>query len=240
MKIALLGYGKMGKEVEKAARKRGHDIVLTVDVSNPEDLAPEQLSQADVAIEFTTPATAPDNIRACFKAGVPVVVGTTGWYDRFDQLASECGERGGTLFHATNFSIGVAIFFHLNRVLAGIMNVHPDYDVSMEEVHHTQKLDAPSGTAITAAEDILAQLDRKNGWENGTSASAEDKLLIRSIRKENIPGTHTVTYRSEIDSIELQHTAFSREGFASGAVAAAEWVRDRKGVFTMRDMLQFN
>lgn len=240
MKIALLGYGKMGKEVEKAARKRGHDIVLTVDVSNPEDLAPEQLSQADVAIEFTTPATAPDNIRACFKAGVPVVVGTTGWYDRFDQLASECGEKGGTLFHATNFSIGVAIFFHLNRVLAGIMNVHPDYDVSMEEVHHTQKLDAPSGTAITAAEDILAQLDRKSGWENGTSASAEDKLLIRSIRKENIPGTHTVTYRSEIDSIELQHTAFSREGFASGAVAAAEWVRDRKGVFTMRDMLQFN
>lgn len=240
MKIALLGYGKMGREVERLALARGHEVVLKVDISNPEDRAPEILSLADVAIEFSTPQTAQENIRACFEAGVPVVVGTTGWYDQFDVLTSECRKKNGTLFHATNFSIGVAIFFHMNRVLASIMNGHTDYDVSMEEIHHTQKLDAPSGTAITAAEDILRYLDRKKAWENGEIPSGDDKLLITSVREENIPGTHTVTYWSGIDSIELKHTAFSREGFASGAVAAAEWVKGRQGVFTMRDMLQFN
>ncbi|QEC53980.1 dihydrodipicolinate reductase [Anseongella ginsenosidimutans] len=240
MKIALLGYGKMGKEVEKAALKRGHEIVLKIDVANPGDLSPENLSGADAAIEFTTPQTAPENIRACLNAGLPVVVGTTGWYAHFDELAALCRQREGTLFHATNFSIGVAIFFHMNRMLAGIMNAHPDYEVSIEEIHHTRKLDAPSGTAITAAEAILEQILRKEGWENAEKTSGENKLLIKSLREGDVPGTHTVTYRSGIDSIELKHTAFSREGFASGAVAAAEWVRDRKGVFTMSDMLRFN
>lgn len=240
MKIALLGYGKMGREVEKAALRSGHEVILKVDISNPGDLSPEILSRADAAIEFTTPETAPGNIKACFKAGLPVIVGTTGWYAHFDELTALCRQEEGTLFHATNFSIGVAVFFHLNRVLAGIMNSQTDYDVSMEEIHHTRKLDAPSGTAITAAEIILEQIDRKANWENGEKASAESKLLITSIRKEDIPGTHTVTYQSGIDAIELKHTAFSRAGFASGAVAAAEWVKDRKGVFTMNDMLRFN
>lgn len=239
MKIAILGYGKMGKEVEKAALKRGHEIVLKVDLANPDDLRPEKLRLADAAIEFTTPQTAPGNMEACFKAGLPVVVGTTGWYEQFDRLAARCRQENGTLFHATNFSIGVAIFFHMNRVLAGIMDRHESYQVSMEEIHHTQKLDAPSGTAITAAEAILEQISRKKGWENGEKASAEDQLLITSLRQENVPGTHTVSYRSAIDSIQLKHTAFSREGFASGAVAAAEWVKDRKGIFTMNDMLRF-
>lgn len=239
MKIALLGYGKMGREVEKAALERGHEIVLKIDVSNPGDLSPENLSRADAAIEFTTPQTAPGNIQACFEAGVPVIVGTTGWYGRFEELSALCRQREGTLFHATNFSIGVAIFFHINRLLAGIMNGHPAYDVSMEEVHHAQKLDAPSGTAITAAETILEQLTRKEGWENGEKASSESKLLITSLRKDNIPGTHTVSYQSEIDSIEFRHTAFNRAGFATGAVAAAEWVKDKKGIFTMSDMLNF-
>lgn len=229
----------MGREVEKAALRRGHEIVLRVDVSNPDDLSAENLSKADAAIEFTTPGTAPENILTCFEAGTPVIVGTTGWYSHFDELAARCREAEGTLFHATNFSIGVAIFFHMNSVLAGIMNDRPDYEVSIEEIHHTQKLDAPSGTAITAAEGIMEQIPRKKAWENGTEATSESKLLITSLREENVPGTHTVTYRSGIDSVELRHTAFSREGFASGAVAAAEWVKDKKGIFTMRDMLRF-
>lgn len=229
----------MGREVEKAALKKGHEIVLRIDVSNPGDLSPENLSMADAAVEFTTPATAPGNIKACFEAGIPVIVGTTGWYGHFDELSALCREKDATLFHATNFSIGVAIFFHINRLLAGVMNGHPSYDVSMEEIHHVHKLDAPSGTAITAAEAILQRLDRKAQWENREKASSESKLLITSVRKDNVPGTHTVTYQSEIDSIELRHTAFSRAGFASGAVAAAQWVKGRKGVFTMDDMLNF-
>lgn len=251
MKIALLGYGKMGREVERIALRAGHEITLRVDVSNPGDCVPSKLSAADAAIEFSTPASAPANIQTCLEAGVPIVVGTTGWYDRFGELTALCREKGGAMFHATNFSIGVAIFFHLNKVLAGIMDRQETYDIRMEEIHHTQKLDAPSGTAITAAEGILGALSRKNGWVNRLVGPEEagvlppggtvpgDKLLITSVRKDDIPGTHTVSYRSEIDSIELRHTAFGREGFARGAVAAAEWLKGRQGVFSMEDLLNF-
>lgn len=250
MKLALLGYGKMGKAIEKIAVNRGHEIVLKVDADNLGDRTPEQLSKADAAIEFTTPATARENIMACFQAGVPVVVGTTGWYQHFDDLAETCIRDKQALFYATNFSIGVNIFFHINKILAGIMNTREEYDVQIEEVHHTQKLDAPSGTAITAAEGIAEAIARKTGWEShllpaappaaDTPSAGQDKITITSVRKDNIPGTHTVTYGSEVDAIELKHTAFSRTGFATGAVAAAEWVRDKKGVFTMKDMLDFN
>lgn len=245
MKIALLGYGKMGQEIEKLAIARGHEITLKIFFENAHELTIDNLKQADIAIEFSTPDTASEHIKLCIDAGVPVVVGTTGWYNQLPMLQVAAEQRGGALLYSTNFSIGVNLFFHLNKKLAALMNKYPEYNVSIEEIHHTQKLDAPSGTAITTAEGVLGNLDRKKEWknvmegENAADLAAQD-LVITSVRTENVPGTHTVNYSSTIDSIELKHTAFNRQGFALGAITAAEWLKGRKGTFTMDDVLKEN
>lgn len=245
MKIALLGYGKMGQEIEKLAIARGHEIALKIFFENAHELTLDNLRKADVAIEFSTPDTAPDHIKLCIEAGVPVVVGTTGWYHHLPILQVAAEQRKGALLYSTNFSIGVNLFFHLNKKLAVLMNKYPEYNVAIEEIHHTQKLDAPSGTAITTAEGVLASLERKKEWKNtmqgeSTSHVAAQDLLITSVRTENVPGTHTVNYYSTIDSIELKHTAFNRQGFALGAITAAEWLKGRNGIFTMDDVLKEN
>jgi len=247
MKIALLGYGKMGHIIEKIATDRKHEIVLKIDVSNQDELTTENLQKADVAIEFSTPHTVLANIEACFKAKVPVIVGTTGWYGHLQRLKDECEKNGNTMLYASNFSVGVNIFFHVNKVLAKLMNNYPYYDVQVEEIHHTQKLDAPSGTAITIAEDIVDALDSKKEWVNILTADGApeaivkpDQLLIESLRIENVPGTHTVVYDSEIDSIEFKHTAHNRNGFALGAVLAAQWVQNKKGFYSVKDMFNFS
>jgi 4-hydroxy-tetrahydrodipicolinate reductase len=244
MKIALLGYGKMGKIIEKIATDRKHEIVLTIDYNNLHDLTAENLQKADVAIEFSTPGTALSNIRHCLNAGVPIVVGTTGWYDEIPALKQECREGNKTMIYASNFSVGVNIFFHVNRVLAKLMNNYPYYDVQVEEIHHVQKLDSPSGTAITIAEGILENLDVKQKWVNVLTDSNDnsddnikaDELLIESHRIDSVPGTHTVIYDSEVDTIEFKHTAHNRNGFALGAVLAAEWIKDKKGFYSVQDM----
>ena len=248
MKIALLGYGKMGKIIEGIALSRQHEIVLKIDKDNQHDLTVENLQKADVAIEFSTPGTVLDNISTCFSAGVPVVVGTTGWHNMMASVKANCEESGNTLLYATNFSVGVNIFFHVNKILAKLMNNYPYYEVQVEEIHHTQKLDSPSGTAITIAEGILDNLENKKEWANvlTNDPGAEnntidaDQLLIESHRIENVPGTHTVIYDSEVDSIEFKHTAHNRNGFALGAVLAAEWVQDKKGFYSVEDMFNFN
>ena len=247
MKIALLGYGKMGKIIEKIATDRKHEIVLTIDQENLHDLTADNLQKADVAIEFSTPGTALSNIRHCLNADVPIVVGTTGWYDEIPALKQECRESNKTMIYASNFSVGVNIFFHVNRVLAKLMNNYPYYDVQVEEIHHVQKLDSPSGTAITIAEGILENLDAKQKWvnvltdSNGNSDDniKTDELLIESHRIDSVPGTHTVIYDSEIDTIEFKHTAHNRNGFALGAVLAAEWIKDKKGFYSVEDMFSF-
>jgi 4-hydroxy-tetrahydrodipicolinate reductase len=236
MRIALLGYGKMGKAVEALALAGGHEIVLKISSGNLLGLATGNLAGADVAIEFSRPESAFENIRLCLESGVPVVSGTTGWLERFGEARSLCLDRGGALLYASNFSIGVNIFFALNRFLAGLMDKQPSYEVGVEEIHHLQKLDAPSGTAITIAEDILERLARKEKWVN-RQAAGPSELPVISIRKGQVPGTHTVSYVSAIDSISIRHEAYSREGFARGALMAAEWVIGKKGCFGMRDML---
>jgi 4-hydroxy-tetrahydrodipicolinate reductase len=225
----------MGKTIEKIAIDRGHKVPLIIDLNNQDDLNTENLKNIDVAIEFTTPATAINNIRKCFATNTPVVVGTTGWLNSLPELSKECDEKNQTLFYASNFSVGVNIFFALNKKLAQLMNPHIEYEVEMEEVHHTEKLDTPSGTAITLAEGTLENLDSKSGWIN--THTEGDKLGIVSKREANVPGTHTVRYFNEIDEIKITHTAHNRQGFALGAVIAAEWATTRKGVFTMTDML---
>ena len=248
MKIALLGYGKMGRIVEKTAIDRGHEIVLKIDYDNLHELTAANLQKADAAIEFSTPATVPGNIRHCFDAGVPVVVGTTGWYGSLNHVKHECLEGGHSLIYASNFSVGVNIFFYVNRLLAKLMNNYPYYDVQVEEIHHTQKLDSPSGTAITIAEGIIENLDSKTEWVNALSADGEqtdsgdiknNQLLIESFRIDSVPGTHTVIYDSEIDTIEFKHTAHNRNGFALGAVMAAEWIKDKKGFYAVEEMFDF-
>lgn len=238
MKIALIGYGKMGKAIDEIATAKGHEVIIRVDVNSQHLLEKEHLGQADVAIEFTTPETAYHNILKCFDANVPVVSGTTGWLEKLPEIRTLCESRGQGFLHATNFSIGVNIFFEVNKKLAELMNSQPQYDVWMEEIHHTHKKDAPSGTAITLAEQVLENLDRKSGWVN-TSSEVPAELGIISKRIDPAPGTHTITYTSPIDDITITHTAHSRQGFAAGAVAAAEWIKGRKGVFTMRDVLNF-
>ena len=249
MKIALFGYGKMGKIIEKIALGRQHEIVLKIDKDNLHEATPENLQQADVIIEFTTPASAIGNISRCFDAGVPIVVGTTGWYEQLDEIKEQCMTGNNTLMYGSNYSVGVNIFFHVNKVLANIMNQYPYYDVQVEEIHHTQKLDSPSGTAITIAEGILDNLNSKVDWKNVLVSDtgiveddnlAESQLLIESHRIENVPGTHTVMYDSEVDSIEFKHTAHNRNGFALGAVLAAEWLKDKKGFYPVTDMFTFN
>lgn len=237
MKIALLGYGKMGKEIETLASERGHQTVLKIDVSNLDELTHENLRKADVAIDFTTPDSAVRNMLFCFDAGVPVVCGTTGWNRDISMVSSACLSKGQSLFYASNFSIGVNVLFAVNEYLAGIMNRYGQYGVSIEEVHHTQKLDAPSGTAISIAEQIISKLDRKNSWSLENKENDPGSIHITAVREGDIKGTHTVLYESEVDLISLRHHSKSRKGLALGAVMAAEFLKDRKGVFTMRDLL---
>lgn len=236
MKIALIGYGKMGKEIEKIALDRGHDIVLKIDIANPEDLTIRNLQQADVAIEFTIPSSAVANYRLCFEAGIPVVSGTTGWLDRLDEVTQTCQQLNGTFFYASNFSLGVNIFFALNKKLAALMANRPEYKVEMEEIHHTQKLDAPSGTAITLAEGILENIPSITTWVNNSTDNSQE-LGIISQRTGEVPGTHIINYDSEVDTIQISHRAKSRKGFAFGAVLAAEFSQGKKGVLNMNDLL---
>mgnify|MGYP001011864172 FL=1 len=238
MKIALIGYGKMGKTIEQIALSRGHQIVSIVDINNPEEFQSANFKSADVAIEFTTPATAFDNYMKSFAAGVPVVSGTTGWLDRIGEIKEKCEKEGKTFFYASNFSIGVNIFFALNKYLAKIMNNFPSYNSSMTETHHIHKLDAPSGTAITLAEGILENVDRKERWTLETAEQPTD-LPIHAIREGEVPGIHEVTYESDGDYISIKHDAKSRAGFALGAVVAAEFTAGKKGFLGMDDMLQF-
>jgi 4-hydroxy-tetrahydrodipicolinate reductase len=236
MNIALIGYGKMGKAIEETAVQRGHRVVLTIDQPNLADFTKENLAKADVAIEFTGPHSAFDNIKKLLRFGVPAVSGSTGWTERLEEAKQYCSAQNGTLIYSSNFSVGVNIFFEINKKLAELMSAHKEYEVILEEIHHTQKKDAPSGTAITLAEQILEQIKRKKQWVNELSDNPED-LEIISQRVDPAPGTHHVKYSSAIDNIEIIHTAHNRKGFASGAVLAAEFAKDRRGFFTMKEVL---
>jgi len=236
MKIVLIGYGKMGREVEKAALERAHSIPLIIDIANQKDLNPENLAKVDVAIEFTTPASVTGNILKCFEANVPVVAGTTGWNNDLKRISEICIQQNQSLFHASNFSFGVNIIFAVNEYLASLMNEFPQYDVSVEEVHHTQKLDAPSGTAINLAQQIIARLGRKTQWKLNED-SGKDSLIIKSVREGDIKGIHEVRYESEVDFLTLKHFSKSRKGLACGAIMAAEFIIGKKGVYTMKDLM---
>ena len=238
MKIALIGYGKMGKTIEQIALNRGHQIVSIVDINNSEEFQSASFMSSDVASEFTTPATVFDNYMKSFAAGVPVVSGTTGWLDRIGEIKEKCEKEGKTFFYSSNFSIGVNIFFALNKYLAKIMNNFPSYNISMTETHHIHKLDAPSGTAITLAEGIIENVDRKDRWTLETAEQPTD-LPIHAIREGEVPGIHEVTYESDVDYISIKHDAKSRAGFALGAVVAAEFTAGKKGFLGMDDMLKF-
>lgn len=236
MNIALIGYGRMGHEIEKIALERGHQIGLVIDVDNQDDLNAENLKGIDVAIEFTIPASAITNYKSCFDAGVPVVSGTTGWLSQWDEVLSYCNKNETAFFYASNFSLGVNLFFELNRKLAALMQPFEQYRVEMTEIHHTRKLDAPSGTAISLAEDVLKAYPSLKGWVNHRSEKA-DELGIDSLREGDVPGIHTIRYDSEVDFIEITHDAKSRKGFALGAVLAAEFTAGKKGILNMKDLL---
>lgn len=236
MNIALIGYGKMGKEIEKICIERGHTVGLIIDLDNQNDLNNEKLKDVDVAIEFTIPASAVGNFKKCFEAGVPVVAGTTGWLDQLDDIKQICETEKKGFFYASNYSLGVNIFFAVNKYLAKLMNGADGYDVEMTEIHHTQKLDAPSGTAITLAEGLIEGYNKKSKWELDTSSS-NDSLMIKAQREGTVPGTHIIEYKSEIDDIYIKHEAHGRKGFAFGAVLAAEFMKGKAGVYTMEDML---
>ncbi len=238
MNIALIGYGKMGKAIEQIALAKGHRITLKIDLDNLGEMNRSHLSKADVAIEFTGPGSAFDNVMSCLEAGIPTVSGSTGWLDKLDLAKTYCRAHAGSLIWTSNFSVGVNIFFEINKKLAALMATHSDYRVSMVEVHHTQKKDAPSGTAISLAEQILQIIPDKKKWVN-RATTQPDELEILSERIDPAPGTHKVKYSSEVDDIEIIHTALSRTGFASGAILAAEYIRDKKGVFSMKDVLGF-
>ena len=231
----------MGKMIESIAVERGHRIVFIIDIDNQHDFTPENLEKAQVAIEFSKPETAFANITRCIEYGIPVVSGSTGWYERLDEVKRLCTERNGSMLCTSNFSLGVNIFFEINRQLARNMNRFPDYSAEIEEIHHTQKLDAPSGTAITLAEGVIGEIQRIERWELAPpqpSPKGRESLPIHAIRRDSVPGTHHVKYSSEIDDIEIIHTAHSRKGFALGAVMAAEYIHDKKGVFSMQDLLK--
>ncbi|MFN5937442.1 MAG: 4-hydroxy-tetrahydrodipicolinate reductase [Sphingobacteriales bacterium] len=236
MNIALIGYGKMGKIIEQIAIERGHSVNLKIDLHNVNEFTPENLRKSDVAIEFTGPHSAYENLMKCLEAGIPVVCGSTGWLEQYDAVADFCKKKDGALLYASNFSVGVNLFFELNRVLAEMMATQDNYDVSITEIHHTQKKDAPSGTAITLAEQILQQIKRKSNWVNEKPSSSTE-LFIESIREDPAPGTHSVVYQSSIDDIEIKHTAHNRNGFATGAVMAAEFIFGKRGIFSMKDVL---
>ncbi len=245
MNIALLGYGKMGQLIEKFALQRGHQISLIIDENNREAIGAADFEDIDVAIDFSRPEAAVANINLCFAANTPIVVGTTGWYGHLEEVKKKCLDGNKTLLYGSNFSIGVNVFFHINKLLAAAMNPYKQYDVQVEEIHHTQKLDAPSGTAITLAEGIIEQTDSKTEWINNLIGEGEEavpkghQLLIESHRIDDVPGTHTVLYSSEVDQIEFKHTAHSRAGFALGAVIAAEWVSGKTGFYQVSEMFNF-
>jgi 4-hydroxy-tetrahydrodipicolinate reductase len=236
MKIALLGYGKMGKEIEKICFEKQYDIVARIDNEADWNTYSKEISLANVAIEFSTPTTAINNIQKCFALGIPIVVGTTAWHEHAEGLKSECLKNNNTLIFGSNFSIGVNLFFYMNEVFANLMNSYPDYQTKMEEIHHTQKLDAPSGTAISLANILIEHIDHLKDWKKGVS-NENDILGIVSKRIDPTPGTHSITYSSNVDELELKHTAKSREGFARGAIFAAEWIKDKKGWFEFKDIL---
>ena len=236
MQIALIGYGKMGKAIEEGAVQRGHEIIIKIDQPNLDEFTNENLAKADVAIEFTSPHTAYDNVKNCLDFGVPVVCGSTGWTERLEELKKVCNNKNGSFIYSSNYSVGVNIFFEVNEKLAALMAAHNEYEVMLEETHHTQKKDAPSGTAITLAEQILKHYHRKKRWVNERSDSPEE-LEIISQRVDPAPGTHGIRYTSAIDTIEIIHTAHNRQGFAMGALLAAEFIKDRNGFFTMKDVL---
>ncbi|MEL0454721.1 4-hydroxy-tetrahydrodipicolinate reductase [Flavobacteriaceae bacterium SZ-1-7] len=231
MKIALLGYGKMGKTIEQIALKRGHDVVLTID----KDDHNYDITKADVAIDFSIPTVAFNNISNCLNNNVPVVSGTTGWLDKYDDAVALCKENKGAFIYASNYSLGVNIFFELNKTLAKMMSSLKQYNVSMEEIHHTQKLDAPSGTAISLANDIISNNENFNAWKLDENGDLVIPIVAKRIA--DVPGTHTVTYQSEVDTITIEHEAHNRQGFALGAVIAAEWIVGKTGVFSMKDVL---
>lgn len=234
MKIALLGYGKMGKTIEQIAINRGHEIVLTIDKNDTD----YDITKADVAIDFSIPNVAFDNISNCLNHNVPVISGTTGWLDRYDEAVALCKEKNGAFIYASNYSLGVNIFFELNKTLAKMMSALKQYNVTMEEIHHTQKLDAPSGTAISLANDVIANNANYSNWK--LDEGDETTIPIVAKRIEDVPGTHTVTYNSEVDTINIEHIAHTRQGFALGAVVAAEWIHGKSGVFTMKDVLNIS
>lgn len=238
LQIALIGYGKMGKAIEAITLKRGHTIALKIDIDTVHEFTKENLQHCDVAIEFTSPHSAVENILTCLDAGIPVVSGSTGWLARWNEVKDKCTSMNGSLVYASNYSVGVNIFFEVNQLLARLMDQQTDYAVSLEEIHHTEKKDAPSGTAITLAEQILENLGRKNKWVNQKSISPED-LSIISERIDPAPGTHKIKYSSLVDDIEIIHTAHNRQGFATGAVLAAEFIKGKKGIFSMKDVLGF-
>lgn len=242
MKIALLGYGKMGKAIEAVAENRGHEIGVTIDDEDDWMNKLDDLRECDIAVDFSTPATVVGNIMRCFDLDMPVVVGTTGWYDQLESVVHDCQMRGQALFVASNFSIGMNIMFELNRRLAQLMNRYEDYQVEITETHHVHKLDAPSGTAITLANDIIEELDRKEEWQlkhdqGRHHRMKKDVVPITSIREGEVPGIHEVVYDSDIDTLTLRHSAKSRKGLALGAVLACEFMEDKKGYFTMKDLL---
>lgn len=246
MKIALIGYGKMGKAIQEIAESKNalsgsklFDIALIVDIDNRNTITKEELQSVDVAIEFTSPHTAVENIQWCFDADVPIIVGSTGWTEKLEEIKSYAIKNNKAFLFAPNFSIGVNIFFEVNRYLAEIMNEHEEYQLMLEEIHHTEKKDAPSGTALHAALDILKRIKRKSAWENDVTTDATI-LSVISKREPDVPGTHSIVYESGIDKIELIHTAHNRKGFASGALLAAKWILGKKGAFSMEDVLGFS
>lgn len=236
LKIALIGYGRMGKAIEELALERSHTVDLKIDIDTIASFTKENLQRCDVAIEFTGPHSAKENILKCLGAGIPVVSGSTGWLNEWNEVESRCKEKNGSFLYASNFSVGVNIFFELNKKLAQLMKQHEDYAIRMEEIHHTQKKDAPSGTAITLAEQILKEIPWKKSWVNHDSENRSD-LVISSKREDPAPGTHSVKYSSAVDDIELIHTAHSRQGFALGAVLAAEYLKGKRGIYSMKNVL---
>lgn len=235
MNIILLGYGKMGKIIECIATERGHHISARIDIDNASEF---ETAKGDVAIEFSHPDAAFENVKKSIEKNIPIVCGTTGWLSRKNEIESLCKAHNGAFFYASNYSLGVNIFFKLNEYLAKLMNNFPSYEIRMDEIHHTEKKDAPSGTAITLAEGVLKHIERKKVWVNQQTGKPED-IFIESFRIDQVPGTHVVKYESSIDDIEIKHIAHSREGFALGAVMVAEWLRDKKGVLSMDDYLKF-
>lgn len=236
MKIALIGYGKMGRTIEQIAIRRGHNIVSIISSNNQVDFTSDGFKSADIAIEFTSPSAAYGNYLKCFKYNIPVVAGSTGWLDKLCEVKDICNSGEGTMIYSSNFSIGVNIFFQLNRYLAKVMNNFKEYNVSMNEIHHIHKLDHPSGTAITLAEGIIDNMERITGW---SETDTDGALVISNEREGEVPGTHQICYKSDVDVINIEHKALTREGFALGAVLAAEWLKGRNGFFTMDDMMNF-